>query len=89
MHDARARLAGWLNAFDRPASQRAYGWLAGLRILTEDYIPMHELPGGRARMLKVGCKRLAEVGSCPPLPAFYNPLSFIFADFGFEPPYLP
>ena len=90
MHDARARLAGWMNACDRPASQRAHGWLAGLRILTEDYIPMHELPGGRARMLKVGCRRLAVMGSsCPPLPAFYIPLSFIFADFGFEPPYLP
>ena len=23
MHDARARLAGWMNACDRPASQRA------------------------------------------------------------------
>ena len=90
MHDARARLAGWMNACDRPASQRAHGWLAGLRILTEDYIQMHELPGGRARMLKVGCKRLAVMGgSPPPLPAFYIPLSCIFADFGFEPPYLP
>ena len=38
MHDARARLAGSLDACDRPASQRAHGWLAGWRILTEDYI---------------------------------------------------
>ena len=90
MHDARARLAGWLNACDRPASQRAHGWLAGWRILTEDYIRMHERPGGRARMLKVGCKTAQSLGSrTPPLPAFYIPLSFIFADFGFEPPYLP
>ena len=90
MHDARARLAGWMNACDRPASQRAHGWLDGWRILTEDYIPMHERPGGRARMLKVGCKRLAVMGSSsPPLPAILIPLSCIFADFGFEPPYLP
>ena len=90
MHDARARLAGWMNACDRPASQRAHGWLAGWRILTEDYIPMHERPGSRARMLKVVRERLAVMGHrAPPLPAFYIPLSFIFADFGFEPPYLP
>ena len=90
MHDARARLAGWMNACDRPASQRAHGWLAGWRILTEDYIPMHELPGGRARMLKVVRERLAVMGgSPPPLPADLVPLSCIFADFGFEPPYLP
>ena len=62
MHDARARLAGWMNACDRPASQRAHGWLAGWRILTEDYIPMHERPGGRARMLKVVGERLAVMG---------------------------
>ena len=90
MHDARARLAGLMNACDRPASQRAHGWLAGWRILTEDYIPMHERPGSRARVLKVVRERLAVMGSSsPPLPAFYIPLSFIFADFGFEPPYLP
>ena len=90
MHDARARLAGWMNACDRPASQRAHGWLAGWRILTEDYIRMHERPGGRARMLKVVRERLAVMGSSsPPLPAFLVPLSCIFADFGFEPPYLP
>ena len=77
MHDARARL-------------RAHGWLAGWRILTEDYIPMHERPGSRARMLKVVRERLAVMGSsCPPLPAFLVPLSRIFPDFGFEPPYLP
>ena len=62
MHDARARLAGWMNACDRPASQRAHGWLAGWRILTEDYIPMHERPGSRARMLKVVRERLAVMG---------------------------
>ena len=85
MHDARARLAGWMNACDRPASQRAHGWLAGWRILTEDYICVHERPGGRARMLKVGGKSAESLGSsCPPLPAFYLPLSCIFADFGFE-----
>ena len=79
-----------MNACDRPASQRAHGWLAGWRILTEDYIRMHERPGSRARMLKVVRERLAVMGSSfPPLPAFYIPLSFIFADFGFEPPYLP
>ena len=94
MHDARARLAGWMNACDRPASQRAHGWLAGWRILTEDYIPMHELPGGRARVLKVvcTCKTAESLGrSAPPQPASYIPvpLSCIFADFGFEPPYLP
>ena len=91
MHDARARLAGWMNACDRPASQRAHGWLAGWRILTEDYIPMHERPGSRARMLKVVGERLAVMGgSCPPpLAADLIPLSCIFADFGFEPPYLP
>ena len=90
MHDARARLAGWMNACDRPASQRAHGWLAGWRILTEDYIPMHERPGGRARMLKVVCKSAESLGSrTPPLPADLIPLSCIFADFGFEPPYLP
>ena len=38
MHDARARLAGRLDACDRPASQRAHGWLAGWRNLTKDYI---------------------------------------------------
>ena len=90
MHDARARLAGWLDACDRPASQRAHGWLAGWRILTEDYIPMHELAGGRARMLKVVCKTAESLGrSAPPLPAIYIPLSRIIANFGFEPPYLP
>ena len=62
MHDARARLAGWMNACDRPASQRAHGWLAGWRILTEDYIPMHERPGSRARVLKVVRERLAVMG---------------------------
>ena len=62
----------------------------GWRILTEDYIPMHERPGSRARMLKVVCKSAESLGSSPPpLPAFYIRLSFIFADFGFEPPYLP
>ena len=88
MHDARARLAGWMNACDRPASQRAHGWLAGWRILTEDYICMHEeLPGGLARMLKVVCKTGTIMGSNPP-PQQANllPLSCIFADFGFEPP---
>ena len=90
MHDARARLAGWMNACDRPASQRAHGWLAGWRILTEDYICVHERPGGRARMLKVGCKTGSTMGgSPPPLPAILIPLSCIFAEFGFEPPYLP
>ena len=90
MHDARARLAGWMNACDRPASQRAHGWLAGWRILTEDYICVHERPGSRARMLKVVCKTAESLGSsCPPLPAVLIPLSCIFADFGFEPPYLP
>ena len=90
MHDARARLAGWMNACDRPASQRAHGWLAGWSILTEDYIPLHERPGSRARMLKVGCKSAESLGgSPPPLPADLIPLSCIFADFGFEPPYLP
>eukprot|EP01048_Picozoa_sp_COSAG05_P000128 COSAG05_NODE_3_length_51333_cov_129.132080_28_plen_104_part_00 len=62
MHDARARLAGWMNACDRPASQRAHGWLAGWLILTEDYIPMHERPGSRARVLKVVRERLAVMG---------------------------
>ena len=92
MHDARARLAGLMNACDRPASQRAHGWLAGWRILTEDYIQMHELARGRAHMLKVVCKCGSTMGrsTCaPPLPATYIPLSCIFADFGFEPPYLP
>ena len=90
MHDARARLAGWMNACDRPASQRAHGWLAGWRILPEDYICVHERPGGRARMLKVVCKSAESLGSrTPPQPADLIPLSCIFADFGFEPPYLP
>ena len=62
MHDARARLAGWLDACDRPASQRAHGWLAGLRILTEDYIQIHELPGGRVRVVKVSCKNGSTMG---------------------------
>ena len=88
MHDARARLAGWMNACDRPASQRAHGWLAGWRILTEDYICVHERPGSRARMLKVGCKTGSTMGPRP-LPAILFTLSRIFADFGFEPPYLP
>ena len=88
MHDARARLAGWMNACDRPASQRAHGWLAGWRILTEDYIPVHERPGSRARMLKV-VRETAESLGPRPLPADLVPLSCIFADFGFEPPYLP
>ena len=90
MHDARARLAGWMNACDRPASQRAHGWLAGWRILTEDYIRMHELAGGRARALKVVREGFPVMGDRPPpLPAILVPLSCIFADFGFEPPYLP
>ena len=78
MHDARARLAGWMNACDRPASQRAHGWLAGWRILTEDYIPMHERPGSRARMLKVVRERLAVMGHrARPLPADLIPLSLL------------
>ena len=90
MHDARARLAGWMNACDRPASQRAHGWLAGLCVLSEDYIPVHERPGGRARMLKVLRERLPVMGSSSPLlPAFLVTLSRIFTDFDFEPPYLP
>ena len=90
MHDARARLAGWMNACDRPASQRAHGWLAGWRIMTEYYIRMHELAGGRARALKVVRETAQSLGgSRPPLPAVLVPLSCIFADFGFEPPYLP
>ena len=90
MHDARARLAGWLNACDRPASQRAHGRLAGWRILTEDYIPMHERPGSRARVMKVLRETAESLGSsCPRLPAFLVTLSRIFTDFGFEPPYLP
>ena len=90
MHDARARLAGWLNAFDRPASQRAHGWLDGWRILTEDYILMHELAGGLARALKVSAKGFPVMGSSSrPQPAILLTLSRIFQDFGFEPPYLP
>ena len=90
MHDARARLAGWMNACDRPASQRAHGWLAGWRTLYVIFSCMHERPGSRARMLKVVRERLAVMGSSsPPLPAFLVTLSCIFADFGFEPPYLP
>ena len=90
MHDARARLAGWMNACDRPASQRAHGWLDERRTSYVIFSCMHERPGSRARMLKVVRERLAVMGSSsPPLPAFYIPLSFIFADFGFEPPYLP
>ncbi len=83
MHDARARPAGWMNACDRPASQRAHGWLAGWRILTEDYIPLHERPGGRARMLKVVGERLAVMGGPPPLPAPHlcQPISYHFHAF--------
>ena len=56
MHDARARLAGWMNACDRPASQRAHGWLAGWRTSYVIFSCMHERPGSRARVLKVGWK---------------------------------
>ena len=87
MHDARARLAGWMNACDRPASQRAHGWLAGWRILTEDYIPMHELPGGRARVLKVSPKTGSTLGRTS---ASHSRDTFMhFCRICFEPPYLP
>ena len=77
MHDARARLAGWMNACDRPASQRAHGWLAGWRILTEDYIPMHERPGSRARVLKVVCKSAESLGG----PHLCQPFTYDFHSF--------
>ena len=90
MHDARARLAGWMNACDRPASQRAHGWLDERRTSYVIFSCMHERPGSRARMLKVVCKSFPVMGgSPPPQPADLIPLSCIFADFGFEPPYLP
>ena len=76
MHDARARLAGWMNACDRPASQRAHGWLAGWRILTEYYIPVHELPGSRARMLKVVRETAESLG-----PDLCQPISYHFHAF--------
>ena len=85
MHDARARLAGWMNACDRPASQRAHGWLAGWRTSYVIFSCMHELPGSRARVLKV----VRDGFPVMPQPAILVPLSCIFADFGFEPPYLP
>ena len=51
---------------------------------------MHELAGGRARALKVVREGFPVMGDRPPpLPAILVPLSCIFADFGFEPPYLP
>ena len=73
MHNGCARAAGWLDACDRPASQRAHGWLAGWRILTEDYICVHERPGGRARMLKVVGERLAVMG-----PLYYLDVMYLF-----------
>ena len=90
MHDARARLAGWMNACDRPASQRAHGWLAGWRTSYVIFSCMHERPGSRARVMKVLRETAESLGSsCPRLPAFLVTLSRIFTDFGFEPPYLP
>ena len=75
-----------LTDWRRPAC--CWHWLAGWRILTEDYIPMHELAGGRARALKVVRKTAQSLGPrARPQPAILIPLSFIFADFGFEPPY--
>ena len=81
MHDARARLAGWMNACDRPASQRAHGWLAGWRILTEDYICVHERPGSRARVLKVVCKSAESLGRMVSAPHLCQPFTYDFHSF--------